>query len=63
MRYLGKMMQVLGLVVLPLSMFLELTGLLGRSFGLSQMLIMMVFGAAAFMLGRILEGFAAAPKK
>lgn len=39
-------------------MLLELTGMLGRSFGLSQMLIMMVFGILLFVTGRLVEGYA-----
>ena len=58
MRYFGRMMQILALVLLPLAMIFELTGLLGRSFGLSEMLIMLVFGISAFLIGRILEGYA-----
>ena len=58
MQMFGRLMQLLGLTVLPLSVILELTGALGRSFGLSQMLIMLVFGVCVFCLGRYLEGFA-----
>ena len=58
MKTLGHLMQVVGLVALPLSMVLEITGMLGRSFGVSQMVIMLVFGFAAFSLGRIVEGYA-----
>jgi hypothetical protein len=36
-------------------MLLELSGALGRSFGLSEMLLMLVFGASAFLIGRICE--------
>jgi hypothetical protein len=53
---LGRGMQILGLIVLPAAMFLELNNSLGRSFGLSQMLIMLVFGMALFMVGRLIEG-------
>lgn len=56
MRLVGRGLQLLALVLLPLSMVLEMTGHLGRSFGLSQMVIMLVFGMCAFYLGRILEG-------
>ena len=48
-------MQILGLAILPLAMVLELSGHLGRR-GVSEMLLMMVFGCAAFYLGRYLEG-------
>ena len=46
-----------GLVVLPLAMVLELSKLLGRDFGVSDMVIMLVAGAAAFLMGRIIEGY------
>ena len=58
MRALGRMLQIIGLVLLPLSMVLEMSGALGRSFGLSEMLLMLVFGASAFVAGRICEGYA-----
>ena len=57
-KAIGRLLQVIGLVVLPLGMFLELTGALGRAFGLSQMVHMLVFGLCAFYLGRLIEGYA-----
>ena len=48
MRVLGRLLQWVGLVSLPVSMILELSQMLGRAFGLSQMVIMLVFGFAAF---------------
>ncbi|MCA9187078.1 MAG: hypothetical protein R3E01_27600 [Pirellulaceae bacterium] len=57
MRRLGRTLQIFGLVVLPVAMLLELTRVLGDSFGLRDMLMMLVFGATAFMLGRYLEGY------
>ncbi len=58
MRALGKLLPLAGLVALPASMLMELTGALGRSFGVSQMVIMLVFGVVVFYLGRYLEGYA-----
>ena len=58
MKTTGRLLQQVALIALPLSMLLELTGLMGRSFGLSEMLVMLVFGIAAFFLGRMLEGYA-----
>jgi len=61
LRPLGKLMQVLGLIILPASMVLELTGEMRAPVGLSSvsaMLLLMVFGAALFGLGRIVEGYA-----
>ncbi len=57
MGTLGKSLQLFGLVLLPISVVLEFLGRLGRN-GLSEMLLMMLFGATAFYLGRYLEGFA-----
>jgi len=50
-------MQVLALVLLPFAMLMQLTGALGRKFGLDSMLLMMLFGIAAFCLGRVVEGY------
>ena len=57
MRHVGRGLQILGLVVLPLSMVLELTNHLGR-FYVSNMVTMLVFGAAAFTLGWFIESYA-----
>ncbi|MBW3598029.1 MAG: hypothetical protein KY475_12220 [Planctomycetes bacterium] len=60
MKVLGKTLQLVGLVLLPVAMTLELTGALGRrESGVADMLLMLVFGAAAFALGRFVEGYAA----
>lgn len=56
MRVLGRLLQILGLTLLPLSMLLELNQSLGRDFGVSDMVIMLVFGFAVFYVGRFLEG-------
>lgn len=58
MRILGRTLQLFGLAILPLSMVLELSKLLGRDFGVSDMVIMLVAGTAAFLMGRIIEGYA-----
>jgi hypothetical protein len=55
--YLGRGLQLFGLIILPLGIILELTGHLGRR-GLAELLLIMVFGFAAFHLGRIIEGYA-----
>jgi hypothetical protein len=59
MRAFGKLLQVLGLALLPLSMVLDLLGGSDpyRPFGVSQMILMLGFGIAAFFIGRILEGY------
>ena len=57
MNSTGRMLQLAGLILLPLAMLLELSGSLGRSFGVSQMVIMLVFGVAVFSLGRLVEGY------
>jgi hypothetical protein len=53
MRLIGRLLQIVGLVVLPLSMLMQLTG----GIGLREMLMMLAFGVAAFYLGRFAEGF------
>jgi hypothetical protein len=58
MRSLGRSLQTLALLLLPASMILEISGALGRAFGLSQLLLLMLFGIAAFLLGRYLEAYA-----
>ena len=57
MRLAGRLLQLVALVALPIAMLLELTGALGRSFGLSQLLVALIFGIVAFLLGRMLEGY------
>jgi hypothetical protein len=59
MRTLGKALQMFALALLPLAMLMEMTDMLGRDRGLSDMVIMLVAGVIAFMLGRIIEGYAA----
>lgn len=58
MRWLGRLLQVAGLIVLPLAMALELVKDFGLPFGLKDMLLMLVFGATLFYVGRMLEGYA-----
>ena len=61
MRTLGKMLQVLGLVLLPFGMMMQLTAGVraptGGGFTVSAMLLIMVLGAALFGVGRIMEGY------
>jgi hypothetical protein len=62
MRTLGKLFQVIGLVLLPVSMMLQVTtgsrAATGAGFTVSTMLLMMLFGVAIFAIGRVLEGYA-----
>ena len=57
MKSLGRFLQIGGLILLPLAMFMELSGQLGRR-GVTELLLMLVAGAVAFMLGRFIEGYA-----
>ena len=57
MQGLGRLLQLVGLTALPLAMLLELSNGLGRAFHLSEMVVMLVFGVSAFMLGRLIEGY------
>lgn len=58
MRFLGKTLQLVGLLILPLAMAMQLSDLLGRALHVSQMVFMMLFGVAAFSIGRLVEGYA-----
>lgn len=53
-RSIGRGLQLLALVALPLAMVLQIL----NRVTLGQMLMVMVGGAAAFWLGRIIEGYA-----
>jgi hypothetical protein len=60
LRSLGKWLQIAGLVILPISMLMQITGGIrapSGTFSVSAMLLLMVFGAVLFMLGRIVEGY------
>lgn len=57
MKSLGKALQVVGLVLLPLACMMEWQGSLGRG-AVAYMLLMMVAGVIAFVLGRFVEGYA-----
>lgn len=58
MKVFGRSLQIFGLVLLPLAVVMEMTGSLDRETGVSDVVIMLVGGAAAFYIGRILEGYA-----
>ena len=60
MQTVGKLLQVAGLVLLPVAMVMQATGgIRARTgvFTVSAMLLLMVFGVVLFLLGRILEGY------
>jgi hypothetical protein len=61
MRSFGKLLQVLGLVLLPFGMMMQLTAGVraptGGGFSVSAMLLLMILGATLFGLGRIIEGY------
>lgn len=61
MQTFGKLLQVIGLVLLPAAMFMQLTSGVraptGAGFTVSAMLLMMVFGVALFTGGRIIESY------
>jgi hypothetical protein len=63
MAVLGRLLQIIALILLPLSMVMELTHFLGRPFYVSDMVIMLVFGFALFYVGRLMEGYAAPGKR
>lgn len=55
-RTIGKAMQVLALMLLPVSMVMQITSQM-RANSLSVMLLMMLFGIALFGVGRVVEGY------
>jgi len=57
-RSFGRFLQLIGLVILPIFIVLELTGLLNRDSGIADLLLAMVFGLSLFYVGRIVEGYA-----
>ena len=61
MRSFGKLLQILGLVLLPFGMMMQLTAGVraptGGGFSVSAMLLIMILGATLFGLGRIIEGY------
>jgi hypothetical protein len=62
-RSLGKLMQVAGLVILPVAMMMQLTSGMRAPLewgSVSAMLLLMLFGVGAFVLGRIIEGYGGA---
>ena len=58
MRTVGKTLQIVALIILPLSMFLQLNGGLTRVFGVSDMVKMLICGILLFFIGRLVEGYA-----
>lgn len=53
MRSIAKLLQLVGLVLPPVSILLQLQ----QTITLSTMLVMLVAAVSAFWLGRILEGY------
>lgn len=58
MRRFGRALQWIGLIILPVAMFLELTGGLTRRFGVSDMVVMLLYGTASFTIGWFMESYA-----
>ena len=57
-RSFGRLLQLIGLAILPVFIVLELIGSLGRESRVADLLLAMVFGLALFYVGRIVEGYA-----
>jgi hypothetical protein len=55
MREVGKLLQVVGLVLPPLSIVMNVMGYLQRPL---QMLSLLVVAVCLFLIGRLLEGYA-----
>lgn len=58
---LGRWMQIVALWVLPISIVLQLSNVLGRQLNVSQMVYMLVFGVILFYAGRLIEGYGQRP--
>ncbi|MFO0913319.1 MAG: hypothetical protein U0795_10205 [Pirellulales bacterium] len=58
---LGRWMQIIALWVLPISIVLQLSNVLGRQLNVSQMVYMLVFGVILFYAGRLIEGYGQRP--
>jgi hypothetical protein len=54
MRVLGRGLQIVGLIVPPLAIVMQLA----ETISLGQMLTMLVAAACLFWIGRIVEGYA-----
>ena len=54
LRYSGKLLQVAGLLILPVAMSMQITDLLGRALHVSHMVFMAIFGVCLFGIGTIL---------
>ncbi|HIF31743.1 MAG: hypothetical protein ABGX07_07105 [Pirellulaceae bacterium] len=54
---LGKLLQLIAMVMLPLAMFLEINKSLAKEFYLADMTLMLLFGVVLFGLGRVIEGY------
>ena len=58
--HIGKSMQILALILLPVAMLMQLSSEMRIATGtssVSMMLILMLFGIGLFGLGRMVEGF------
>ncbi|MCA9267876.1 MAG: hypothetical protein KDA41_05370 [Planctomycetales bacterium] len=53
-RTFGRLLQIFGLVLLPGAMVMQLM----EAFSAGMLLVMLLFGVAAFYLGRMIEGYA-----
>ena len=58
MKTIGKVLQQLALVILPIAIVLELTGGMARSFGVADLLKALIFSVILFWIGRLIEGYA-----
>jgi len=59
MRALGRAFQQLALLILPIAVVLEISGVLGRSFNVADLLKALIFSVLLFIIGRMIEGYAA----
>lgn len=61
-RTIAKTLQVLGLIILPAAMLMQLTAGIraptGQGITVSAMLLLLIFGCGLFCFGKLLEGTA-----
>lgn len=60
MRSIGKLLQLLGLIMLPAAMILQFTPAntpTGTALSVGQLLMALIAGACLFWIGRIMEGY------
>ena len=53
----GRILQAIALLILPLGMILEFNSHLGYTFGVNHLVFLIAFAVLLFLTGRYLEGY------